>query len=551
MPGRGDLGSTPEHDAYARWVTRMATGPEPFALSVLVLSGFVRIVTNARVFDPPSTLDEAFAFVSSLTERPNARIIGPGPDHMAIFEHLCRAAGATGKTGRGRPARRGRDGARMHVMQATVHRRGNKSDRGERRARECRANERNPTMKNLQVLAARAYGYMAAARRSAGRRRRGVAARFVLAAALTGTVAAACGESPLANRAPVVTDDLSGAEVFVGDLLTVDLAGHFEDPDGDVLRYEAGSSPPEEAGVAVAGSMLTVTALAWGEAAVTVTARDPGGLTADQQFMVTMTPGLRRLKIGFSHEYSPAWSPDGARIALGSLNDGGPEIYVFDADGSNVEQLTNNGGGNYFPAWSPDGARIAFTSTRDGSAEIYVMDADGSDVERLTDGGGVNVEPAWSPDGARIAFASDRGVNGEIYVMNADGSDVERLTNNSGGNGLPAWSPDGAKIAFVSGRDGNTEIYVMNADGSDMERLTNNSAADGWPTWSPDGARIAFGSDRDGNWGEIYVMNADGSDVERLTDSYGAQEPAWSPDGTEIAFAGHGGAIYVAYIAVR
>ncbi|WP_420439833.1 type II toxin-antitoxin system VapC family toxin [Candidatus Palauibacter sp.] len=90
-------GSTPEHDAYAKWVTRMATGPEPFALSVLVLSGFIRIVTNARAFDPPSTLDEAFAFVSSLTERPNARIIGPGPEHMGIFERLCRAAGATGK----------------------------------------------------------------------------------------------------------------------------------------------------------------------------------------------------------------------------------------------------------------------------------------------------------------------------------------------------------------------------------------------------------------------------------------------------------------------
>ncbi len=90
-------GSTPEHDAYAQWVTRMATGPEPFALSVLVLSGFIRIVTHARAFDPPVTLDAAFAFVSSLTERPKARIIGPGPDHMAIFERLCRAAGATGK----------------------------------------------------------------------------------------------------------------------------------------------------------------------------------------------------------------------------------------------------------------------------------------------------------------------------------------------------------------------------------------------------------------------------------------------------------------------
>ena len=86
-----------DHHRYADWLVRMATGPEPFALSVLVLSGFLRIVTNPRAFDPPSTLDTAFAFVSALMERPTARIVGPGPDHMAIFERLCRVAGATGK----------------------------------------------------------------------------------------------------------------------------------------------------------------------------------------------------------------------------------------------------------------------------------------------------------------------------------------------------------------------------------------------------------------------------------------------------------------------
>ncbi len=78
-------------------MTRTATGAEPFALSVLVLGAFVRLTTNARVFDPPSTLDNAFAFVSSLVERPTARVVGPGPDHMAIFERLCRESGATGK----------------------------------------------------------------------------------------------------------------------------------------------------------------------------------------------------------------------------------------------------------------------------------------------------------------------------------------------------------------------------------------------------------------------------------------------------------------------
>lgn len=89
--------ATPDHDEYAAWITRLATGPEPFALSVLVLSGFVRIVTNHRIFDPPSTLDQSFAFVSSLVERPTARIVGPGPDHLDIFENLCRESGAAGK----------------------------------------------------------------------------------------------------------------------------------------------------------------------------------------------------------------------------------------------------------------------------------------------------------------------------------------------------------------------------------------------------------------------------------------------------------------------
>lgn len=89
--------STPDHSEYAAWITRLATGPEPFALSVLVLGGFVRVVTNPRIFDPPSGLDQSLAFVSSLAERPTARIVGPGPDHLDIFERLCREAGATGK----------------------------------------------------------------------------------------------------------------------------------------------------------------------------------------------------------------------------------------------------------------------------------------------------------------------------------------------------------------------------------------------------------------------------------------------------------------------
>jgi toxin-antitoxin system PIN domain toxin len=89
--------STPDHHRFAEWLTQLATGPEPFALSVLALSGLVRITTNPRVFKTPSTLDQVFAFVGELTARPTARVVVPGPDHLAIFEHLCRDSRAAGK----------------------------------------------------------------------------------------------------------------------------------------------------------------------------------------------------------------------------------------------------------------------------------------------------------------------------------------------------------------------------------------------------------------------------------------------------------------------
>jgi len=171
------------------------------------------------------------------------------------------------------------------------------------------------------------------------------------------------------------------------------------------------------------------------------------------------------------------------QIAFISDRDGNLDIYLMNADGSGVMQLTNDPSNDTYPDWSPDGTRIAFTSFRDGNWEIYVMNADGSHATRLTDNGAQ--WPAWSPDGTRIAFNTVRDGNWEIYVMNADGSDPRNLTNSPDEDGSPAWSPDGTKIAFNSHRDGNEEIYVMNADGSGLGNLTNNPAADGGAAWRP------------------------------------------------------------------
>jgi Tol biopolymer transport system component len=262
-------------------------------------------------------------------------------------------------------------------------------------------------------------------------------------------------------------------------------------------------------------------------------------------------------------------------ILFSSKRDGDFEIYLMNADGGDVRQLTRNvsEGENEAddgsPARSPDGRRIAFTSTRDhdgdgfDSQELYVMAPDGSEQTRLTeDESGVS-GPSWSPDGERLLFArraveqpatEEEALKFTLELMRPDGSETKTLFEPAAllVTGA-AWSPDGKELAFtgceIVERQLDCEVWMANADGSDAKKVTDGTGRSASPAWSPDGGRIAFASDRDMNgecffhdctgWnGEIYVMNADGSDPKRLTDDPGDDtSPTWSPDGTRIAFA--------------
>lgn len=205
------------------------------------------------------------------------------------------------------------------------------------------------------------------------------------------------------------------------------------------------------------------------------------------------TSALRRLTDDpATFDVSPAWSPDGSQIAFSRGPEMGPsQIYVMDADGTDVRQLTQGSGSDRNPAWSPDGTRIAFARSGNYGYEVYVMDADGSNVVAMTSVAAESApSPAWSPDGSQIAL----DVDGAIHVMSVDGTGPRRLSPELPRGVLdmrPSWSPDGTQIAFerytnedvaATGEDG--DIWTIDADGTDATRVTHGPAIDSWPQWA-------------------------------------------------------------------
>ena len=230
----------------------------------------------------------------------------------------------------------------------------------------------------------------------------------------------------------------------------------------------------------------------------------------------------------------PARSPDGTMVAFATFRDGDKEVYVMDPDGGHPVNLTRHPAFDSSPAWSPDGRRIAFESERDGGeSHIFVMNADGSGVEQLTFGPRTPwaVQPAWSPDGSSIACVSGMGTAWGIHSIDLDSGDLRLLSEGGLRGTRPAWSPDGARIAYTmtdTVDDDVRHVWVMAADGSGARQLTFAEAWDTDPTWSPDGRRIAFA--RLETRYDIYIVPVDGGATERVTDDpHDDMDPNWTP----------------------
>ena len=194
---------------------------------------------------------------------------------------------------------------------------------------------------------------------------------------------------------------------------------------------------------------------------------------------------------GEGQDREASWSPDGTKIAFhgGRVAWPGGAFDIVIADmttkkpGVDQVLLTKHDAGDQRARWSSDGAKILFESDRDGDWEIFVMDADGENLKQLTDNDETDRNAEWSR--SSIVFESKRDGNWEIYGMGLDGNNQTNLTNDAGKDAYPFLSPNGQKVLFESRRDKNTELYLMDADGGAVKNLTNNPEKDYFGRWNP------------------------------------------------------------------
>jgi len=243
----------------------------------------------------------------------------------------------------------------------------------------------------------------------------------------------------------------------------------------------------------------------------------------------------RRITSNRQLNLAPSWSPDtstviytGYRFVAG-VGDV-PDIFASHLYQGRLVNLTNGRGANYVARYSPDGRLIAFWSNRDGNEDVYVMNADGSNVRRITNHPASDSSPTWSPSGQQIAFVSDRagGATPQIYMMNAaDGSNVQRLTIGESWADRPSWSPTTNEIAFTARNGPAYDIKVLNLTTRQTRQITNGEGSNESPVFSPNGRHLAFMSSRAGRV-QIFTVGVDGNGVRQVTRDGKNEFPAWS-----------------------
>ena len=219
------------------------------------------------------------------------------------------------------------------------------------------------------------------------------------------------------------------------------------------------------------------------------------------------------------------------------------DIYLLSPDGQTLTNLTESQARDYHPSWSPDGRQLVFTSDRDGNNELYIMNANGDELRNLTNSAqSSDVAPDWSPLHDEIVFVSDRNGGFDLYVFDRASNAIRRLTTDEQPKSAPAWSPDGGSIAYWQQTEGEFHLRVVDAITSTTRTLVG-AGANNWPAWSPDGQQIVYFA-VEGQTTDIFLVDVQTGATQNLTNTPHVNElrPAWSPDGETIYFASDVGA---------
>lgn len=223
---------------------------------------------------------------------------------------------------------------------------------------------------------------------------------------------------------------------------------------------------------------------------------------------------------------SPAWSPDGTKVAYVSFEKQKPVIYVQNLVTGQRSVVSNQKGSNSAPSWSPDGSKLAIALSKDGHYQVYSVNVDGSGLRRLSNSNGIDTEPQFSADGQSIYFTSDRSGGPQVYKMPASGGNATRVTFKGNYNISPRVASDGKTLAWVSQREGGYSLYAMDLASGQELRLADGATE---PSFSPNGKYIMYATKGGGRTG-LAVVSTDGRIKQRLSTNAGnIREPNWGP----------------------
>ena len=342
--------------------------------------------------------------------------------------------------------------------------------------------------------------------------------------------------SPNAQTIVFVRSSAAGARLEPGDVLGWYLLG------GDLWRLDPASGQQEKIvedafnpAFSPDGARIAMDADWAGPHRIWSTdsrGRNPKQLTTDTSEAVTHT--------------HPSWSPDGSQIAFRKISNTISDIAVLDLATGSVVQVTDDEYVDMNPAWSPDGNHVYFSSYRGGGLNIWripvtVTGEAAGPAEQLTTGAGTDLQVTLSPDGKQVAFSVLR-LNSDLWSLPVDAvtglasGPPEPVVSTTREDSRGSWSPDSTRLAFNSDREGTMNIWLLSLAEDDTQRVTQGAGGDYQPRFSPDGATLVFFSARSGN-NDIWKVDIDTGELTQLTRHPGLDvNPFFSPDGRWIAY---------------